>query len=606
MCGISGIINQDNSRVDSSDIERMNNLIIHRGPDSEGYFFDGNLALAHRRLSILDLSSDGNQPMKFSGKNGEYVIVFNGEIYNYIELKDELDKFGYRFKSNSDTEVILACYDQYGVNCVNRFNGMWSFAIYDIDKKILFCSRDRFGIKPFYYTIYNNRFIFGSEIKQLIEFFDKRYVNKEILLDYLVFELEEHSNETFFENIYKLPPSHNLIYNLDRHNFKIYRYYSLDFKDEINNLDEKHIVDRLYKDIDSAIRLRLRSDVKVGSCLSGGLDSSSIVAFASKKYQKSGLKFCAIHAKSVEDRTDESHFAKLVAQSCNLDLQITQPSLNDIKDAMDDVIKTQEEPFGGPSIVMQYFVMKRAKEIGCTVMLDGQGGDETLFGYEYYYIYYFSSLLKRFKIFKYIKDFKNVYLFRLSKKRLFIESIIAIFRDKLFALEKLFKVKRLNLKIDYSGKNSKDIYRFSSFKDLQLKEIIKTNLPALLKYEDRNSMRFSIETRLPLLDYQFVQNAISAKDELKFKNGYLKYLLRRVVEDLLPKDIVYRKSKFGFEAPTNSWIEDNIEYIKDTIKSSKILDTILNLDEKMFKNRLILWRLYSVAIWEKSFNVEIK
>ena len=183
MCGISGIINKNISKVDRKEIQKINDLIAHRGPDSEGFYFEKNFAFGHRRLSILDLSSDGHQPMHYLDK---YTITYNGEVYNYLEIKEELIKYGYKFSSQTDTEVILASYDKWGEECVNKFNGMWAFAIYDKEKEIIFCSRDRFGVKPFYYTQVENKFIFGSEIKQLLEFYEKRFVNKKILMDFLI------------------------------------------------------------------------------------------------------------------------------------------------------------------------------------------------------------------------------------------------------------------------------------------------------------------------------------------------------------------------------------------------------------------------------------
>ncbi len=360
MCGISGIINKNSLKVEQNEIQKINDLISHRGPDDEGFYFGKNFAFGHRRLSILDLSSDGHQPMYYLDR---YVITYNGEVYNYLEIKDELMKDGYIFKSHTDTEVILASYDKWGEECVNKFNGMWAFAIYDKEKEIIFCSRDRFGVKPFYYTQVKDKFVFGSEIKQLIEFYGDRYVNKDILLDYLVIGLEEHTNKTFFENIYKLEQSHNLIYDLKTNDFEIKRYYDIEFKDKLNRLDEKDSINFLSEKLEDSINLRLRSDVKVGTCLSGGLDSSSIASIASKKYfEKTNEKFIAIHAKSIEDKTDESFYAKEVAQFCNLDIEIVEPKLEEITKYIDEVIYTQEEPFGSPSIFMQYFVMKKEIE----------------------------------------------------------------------------------------------------------------------------------------------------------------------------------------------------------------------------------------------------
>ncbi|RZV12659.1 asparagine synthase (glutamine-hydrolyzing) [Aliarcobacter butzleri] len=602
MCGISGIINKNSLKVERNEIQKINDLISHRGPDDEGFYFEKNFAFGHRRLSILDLSSDGHQPMYYLDR---YVITYNGEVYNYLEIKDELMKDGYRFTSHTDTEVILASYDKWGKDCVCKFNGMWAFAIYDKEKEIIFCSRDRFGVKPFYYTQVKDKFVFGSEIKQLIEFYGNRYVNKDILLDYLVIGLEEHTNKTFFENIYKLEQSHNLIYDLKTNDFEIKRYYDIEFKDKLNRLDEKDSINFLSKKLEDSINLRLRSDVKVGTCLSGGLDSSSIASIASKKYfEKTNEKFIAIHAKSIEDETDESFYAKEVAQFCNLDIKIVEPKLEEITKYIDEVIYTQEEPFGSPSIFMQYFVMKKAREIGCTVMLDGQGGDETLLGYERYYPAYLLSLNSFDMIKGFFSSSKNS---KLSLKQL-IQYFIYFTNTKIrlmylkkknnFIKSKYFDFLNINI-IKENSKNYLDIF------NLQKIEILKTQMPHLLKYEDKNSMRNSIETRLPFVDYTFLETALSVKNKLKIQDGWTKYILRKVVENILPKNIVWRKNKFGFEAPTKNWIEVYTKDMKKEIEKSIIIKELtLDLDFETLDN-IQKWKLFNVAIWEKIYNVKI-
>ncbi|WP_323591506.1 asparagine synthase (glutamine-hydrolyzing) [Aliarcobacter butzleri] len=602
MCGISGIINKNSLKVERNEIQKINDLISHRGPDDEGFYFEKNFAFGHRRLSILDLSSDGHQPMYYLDR---YVITYNGEVYNYLEIKDELMKDGYRFTSHTDTEVILASYDKWGKDCVCKFNGMWAFAIYDKEKEIIFCSRDRFGVKPFYYTQVKDKFVFGSEIKQLIEFYGNRYVNKDILLDYLVIGLEEHTNKTFFENIYKLEQSHNLIYDLKTNDFEIKRYYDIEFKDKLNRLDEKDSINFLSKKLEDSINLRLRSDVKVGTCLSGGLDSSSIASIASKKYfEKTNEKFIAIHAKSIEDETDESFYAKEVAQFCNLDIKIVEPELEEITKYIDEVIYTQEEPFGSPSIFMQYFVMKKAREIGCTVMLDGQGGDETLLGYERYYPAYLLGLNSFDMIKGFFSSSKNS---KLSLKQL-IQYFIYFTNTKIrlmhlkkknnFIKSKYFDFLNINI-IKENSKNYLDIF------NLQKIEILKTQMPHLLKYEDKNSMRNSIETRLPFVDYTFLETALSVKNKLKIQDGWTKYILRKVVENILPKNIVWRKNKFGFEAPTKNWIEVYTKDMKKEIEKSIIIKELtLDLDFETLDN-IQKWKLFNVAIWEKIYNVKI-
>ncbi|MGJ0359274.1 asparagine synthase (glutamine-hydrolyzing) [Aliarcobacter cryaerophilus] len=598
MCGISGIINKSEYKVQKEEIQKINDLISHRGPDDEGFYFEKNFAFGHRRLSILDLSSDGHQPMHYLDK---YTITYNGEVYNYLEIKEELIKYGYKFSSQTDTEVIIASYDKWGEDCVHKFNGMWAFAIYDKEKEIIFCSRDRFGVKPFYYTEIDNKFVFGSEIKQLLEFYEERFVNKKILMDFLIIGYENHINETFFENIFKLQESHNLIYNLKNNSFKIKRYY--DIKQTEINLDENSSVDLYKSKFMNSIELRLRSDVKVGTCLSGGLDSSSIAAIASSMYKKdSNEKFIAIHAKSSEHDSDESFFAKEVANSSNLDLKLIEPTKDEFINSIDDVIYTQEEPFGGPSIFMQYFVMKKAKEIGCTVLLDGQGGDETLVGYERYYPSYLMSLC----FFDLIKGFFNSSKnSKLSKKQLFAYFVYftkAKIRIKRLQVKNSFiKAKYFNLaSFDILEKNSKN---YLNLFELQYQEIFYTQMPHLLRYEDRNSMRHSIETRLPFIDYTVVETALSIPNKYKIKDGWTKYILRKTIDKILPNNIVWRKNKFGFEAPTKSWVNSIEDEIIISISKSKILSEIsdsinfntLDLNQK--------WKLFNIAKWEDIYKV---
>ncbi len=603
MCGISGIINQYNKSVPKQEIKRVNDLISHRGIDDEGFFYNKNFAFGHRRLSILDLSSDGHQPMHYLNK---YTITYNGEVYNYLEIKEELLKDGYTFLSHTDTEIILASYDKWGKKCVEKFNGMWAFVIYDKEKNIIFCSRDRFGIKPFYYTEIDDKFIFGSEIKQLLEFYPDRYVNKKILLDYLIIGFEEHTNETFFENIFKLEQSHNLIYNLSTHTYMIEKYYNITLNKNINRLNEKESTLLYKKKLEESIKLRLRSDVKVGTCLSGGLDSSSIASIASKIYhEESNEKFIAIHAKSTQRSNDESKFAHDVAEYCNLDLKIVEPQKDNFLNSLNEVIYTQEEPFGSPSIFMQYFVMKKAKEEDCKVMLDGQGGDETLLGYERYYPAYIINL----NFLEMMKGFFNVSKnSKLSKKQLlkyiiyFTNSKIRIMKLKKknnFIKEKYFNMIS-NIEIKKNSKNYLNIF------NLQYDEIYKTQMPHLLRYEDKNSMRNSIETRLPFIDFTVLETAISLNNNLKIKDGWTKYILRKVVDNILPSNIVWRKNKLGFEAPTETWLDSIKDMMMSSILDSKMVTELADsidfdkLDEKQ------KWKLFNIAKWEEIYDVKIK
>lgn len=598
MCGISGIINKNDKSVEESFILQMTEIIAHRGPDSFGSYLYKNIAFGHRRLSILDLSSSGHQPMKYSD---DLVITYNGEIYNFIEIRENLIQKGYIFDSNSDTEVILKAYHYWGKNCVNYFNGMWSFSILDIKQKIVFCSRDRFGVKPFYYFENNYLFAFGSEISQLLPFLQNRLLNKKIALDYLISGIEECSNETFFKDIYLLKGGHNLVFNLQTNTYQIERYYNLKVENQNNTTTDDYI-----EELKRSITLRLRSDVKIGTCLSGGIDSSTISAYASKLYQNSSEKFMAIHAKSSESKTDESEFARIVSKISNINLNFVEPSYSDFKSNIQSIIKIQQEPFGSLSIIMQYFVFKKAKELGCIVMLDGQGGDETLLGYERYYPAIVKSKKGIAKLKALLQSSKN------SKLSL-IESIKYQFYFSNYKL----RLKRLKLKNsfykseilnDYESEELKIISEsYNDISILQKNEIESSQLPHLLKYEDRNSMANSIESRLPFLDYKLVELSLNTNNSLKIKDGWTKYILRKAAENILPKEIVWRKNKLGFNAPEQTWtIEFEEEMIKE-IQQSEILNNFIHLKKLYFKKLDLKtkWRLYNFSVWEKQYKVKL-
>ena len=598
MCGISGIINKNNKSVEESLIHQMTEIIAHRGPDSSGSYLYKNIAFGHRRLSILDLSSSGHQPMKYLD---DLVITYNGEIYNFIEIREELIQKGYIFDSNSDTEVILKAYHCWGKTCVNYFNGMWSFSILDIKQKIVFCSRDRFGVKPFYYIENNDLFSFGSEISQLLPFLPNRILNKKVALDYLISGIEECSNETFFKDIYLLKGGHNLVFDLQTISYEIERYYNLKLSDQKNTS-----VDDYIQELKRSITLRLRSDVKVGTCLSGGIDSSTISSFASKIYQNSNEKFMAIHAKSSEYKTDESEFAKIVSKIANINLNFVEPSYSDFKSNILSIIKIQQEPFGSLSIIMQYFVFKKAKELGCIVMLDGQGGDETLLGYERYYPAIVKSKKGIAKLKALLQSSKNSRLSLLDTiKYQYYFSNYKLRLKRLKFKNSFYKSEILN---EYESEELRIISEsYNDISILQKNEIESSQLPHLLKYEDRNSMANSIESRLPFLDYKLVELSLNTNNSLKIKDGWTKFILRKAAETILPKEIVWRKAKLGFNAPEKTWTKEfENEMIKE-IEQSEILNNFIHFKKLYFKNLDLRtkWRLYNFSVWEKEFKVKL-
>ncbi len=599
MCGISGIVAKPNHTVEPDIIKKMNALIAHRGPDGEGFYQHEQTFLGHRRLAILDLSDQGKQPMHWKD---QYVISFNGEVYNYLEIRDELKLAGYAFNSECDTEVILAAYAHWGEACVERFNGMWAFAIHDKVRNQVFCSRDRFGIKPFYYLDSESCFAFGSEIKQLLFLQKEVKVCKDVILEFLITGLEDCTDQTFFKDILKLPGGHNLSIDLHDGSIKIQPYYHINFESEhAGNLED--CVTEYRNSLEQAVRFRMRSDVKVGTCLSGGLDSSSIAAMASKMYEGDG-NFTAIHAKSEEAETDESLFAKDVAEHCELDLHVIEPSYDDFVAHLKDVIYTQEEPFGSASVAMQYFVLKHARSINCIVMLDGQGGDETLLGYEKYYPAYLKNQGRLALIKNTLKSSKNSKL-----------SLSKAIQFQLYFTNYKLRLKRLKRKNGFVKQTLLNAFKseplkamagaYKDIKSLQKQEILSTQLPHLLKYEDKNAMRHGVETRLPFIDYNTLETAINTNDNYKIHEGWTKYILRKVVDPILPKSIVWRKNKLGFNAPEGIWLKKHGQVMEEAVINSKLLDNLVDKKSLAFKNLPLRtqWKLYNIAVWEELYHI---
>jgi asparagine synthase (glutamine-hydrolysing) len=593
MCGIAGLINKNNKPVSKDVILRINNAASHRGPDAENYFIKNNFALAHRRLSILDLSTTSDQPMHRYG----LTIIFNGEIFNYLEIKDELLGLGHTFKTKSDTEVILAAYREWGYDCPSHFNGMWSFCIYDEEKQKFFCSRDRFGIKPFYFINDENHFSFASEIKQLLTLFDKNKANKKALAEFIV-GAEDYGIETFFEGIYRLLPAYNLEISLTTGEFRTWQYYQIE---KVNvPIDYESCLQEYKSLLTSSISLRLRSDVKVGTCLSGGLDSSAIAAMASKEYlNESGESFCSIHAKSSEKQTDESEYAKMVAEHSHLNMFMVEPGKNSFSKILEKIIRIQDEPFGGPSIVMQYFVFEEAARRDIIVMLDGQGGDETLIGYDSYFNMYLSIIPGVRNIIKCLKLNKST-LFKANIKFAYcFKGVNSFIKRKLHKKKFLFLNSHYFDKVDYgliidkALRHCENAFLFQKFE-------MEYSIQKLLRYEDRNSMYHGIESRLPFLDHRLVEYSLSLPVEYKLKDNYTKHILREAMIGIVPENVIYRNDKKGFEAPSIFWKQ----YLKETeqdIRNSKIVNDMLVGD--IPTDRQLAWRFANIAAWEKAYNV---
>lgn len=608
MCGIAGFLNKSGVPASQETIRSMTEAVRHRGPDGYGYYTSGNLALGHRRLAIIDLSEAANQPMHWQG--GGLTIIFNGEIYNYVELRDELQRLGHRFATHSDTEVILAAYAQWGPECVGRFNGMWAFAIYDRQRNQLFCSRDRFGVKPFHYVNNERVFAFGSEIKQLLDFLPSRRANHDVMMTFLVTSWLDYSEEeTFFEGINKLPAGHNLIVDVPTGKLECRRYYRLVGR-PLNGLAPEQVPFRFLDLLSDAVSLRLRSDVPVGTCLSGGLDSSVIAALAAPQYMAACRQpFAAITALSIDGAVDEEPYARQVVKKSGLRWLKVRPTSADFVAAMPNVIYHQDEPIRSPSMVMQYFVMRTAREHATPVLLDGQGADETLLGYDIYCGPWIRSALRRDGVKAGIRAFQDALANRQRMSAATcLKWTVGLGLTGLRYRRARREVPHLHSFPDLPGILRQHAASTRDWEQFQLVEIGNLSLPQLLRYEDRNSMAFSIETRLPFLDYRLVEFCVGLPIQFKIREGWGKWVMRKAAAGAVPDPILWRKDKIGFEAPDAMWLNQEAKKVRQTVLGSGLVRSISHetrlrdsFDHLPLKHR---WRLFALALWSEQFGVE--
>jgi len=579
MCGITGIFHFDSNRIaDQAKLRAMTDIIRHRGPDGEGFYTNQNIGLGHRRLSIIDLST-GDQPMFNEDKS--IALVLNGEIYNYLELREELKKLGYHFRTTSDTEVIIRSYQEWGLDCQHKFNGMWAFALWDSNKEQLFLSRDRIGEKPLNYSVVENTLIFASEIKSLFEYGIPREIRPELIELYLVLT-NIPAPDTFYKNVYKLKPGHYIIANSS--GIKELKYWDLPEIDEHNMLKNKPaIYDEFTYLFEDSVKIRMRADVPFGAFLSGGLDSSSIVALMSKNSSHPIESFTI----GFPQKTfDESDLAQLVAEKFNTHHHLGTVKPDSLKEAIQRSVFHFDEPFGDSSAIPTHQVSNFAVNT-VKMVLTGDGGDEVLSGYNSYAGIKLSGIINKFplaiqKNFSkgtgvLAKKFAGNFRYKLNR----IENILATahypFDERManktsYVPLPIIKALTASLKNhirieDYLNEVVSNMpYKNDFYKLMYLN--FKFDLPNdYLVKVDRMSMANSLETRAPFLDYRLIEFMVKVDKGVKMQGWERKSILRKTIGKQLPVELMNAPKK-GFGAPLREWFKNDSS--SDFFKFEKI------------------------------------
>jgi asparagine synthase (glutamine-hydrolysing) len=603
MCGIAGIIHFNEQPVAESGIRSMMQIMKHRGPDDEGLLIEKNIGLGFVRLSILDLSAAGHQPM-FSNDD-RYVIIFNGEVYNYIEIKEKLNH-KYSFKSNTDTEVVLNAFIEWGESCLNEFNGMFVFAILDRLSGTLFCARDRFGMKPFFYTNQNDSLIFCSELNPILaQFKNKPTADDEVIANYLILGRSHYSPDTFYKEIKRLAPGHFM--KVTGQQIQIKQWYDIDkaYVGKYYSKPEEYLSD--FKD---AIQLQLRSDVPVGICLSGGLDSSAISSAV--------LKFSGHHDfhsySAVYDSTGRENEIEYIKEfeHSGLQMHYVKPDAKDILKDIDAFIDAFQIPIPGISPYAELKVMELATNYS-TVVLSGQGADEVLGGYEYCYGAYLKELLLKAKFLRFIRECR--YLLSDGNLLSSMKYMMFFFLPsslKTFAFS--FKNKLVSESFAAKYKNAvhrlvDDFYSFSTLRQFSINHI-KYKFEHHLMWSDRSGMLYSLEARFPFIDHRIIEKSIGTDSDLIMSKGYTKSIMRNALSGILPNKIRDRKQKVGFETPGGEWFRtaDFEKMFRDILSSSSFKarkyfnhKKVEQLFEKHISGKVdaadSLWKVLNLELW---------
>jgi asparagine synthase (glutamine-hydrolysing) len=597
MCGIGGYVDPQRVLDGPRVLSGLAGALAHRGPDGEGFFSDGPFGLAHRRLAIIDLSAEAAQPMRV----GPVVVAYNGEIYNYRELREELRAAGQRFTGVSDTEVLARAYLQWGETFSNRLRGMWAFAIFDERSRALVWSRDPFGIKPFYFTRYRGALLFASEPQALLQVGVPARANLKVAAEYLAFGVSDHRPETFFENIEQLTAGSTMVVN------EAGAVRVAAREDGGAQSGDATSAAEFAAALQESVRLHLRSDVPVGTCLSGGLDSSTVAALAAPMVRvEGGPRFAAITAASGHSAADERPYAAAVAKHCDLAWHVVAPTAEDFATRIDACLRMQGEPAVSPSVYLQYCVMQTARSVGLKVMLDGQGGDELLCGYERYAPMWAREIAGQIGTLVALNEFMRLawhlgpgpyrmtalaaYFLVPALRRRAIAARIAFLRSE-FTVEVMELLERMSR----GGQR---------LQQARVADIVAFSLPALLRFEDRNSMAHSIEARVPYVDREVVSCALRIPLAELLHDGYTKYPLRMLAARLLPASVAWRRAKVGFEPPTAAWLSPLAERMQTEVVRSTLIARLCRSPPRLRTLPLALqWRLYNLASWQRLLRV---
>ena len=610
MCGIAGVITTQGVQHSLPLLQKATRSLAHRGPEQETFWTnDHTVAFGHRRLCIIDLTEAASQPMHYAGR---YTIIFNGEIYNYVEIRIELQKKGHSFQSHSDTEAILAAYAEWGKDCLGHFDGAFAFAIWDETDQTLFAARDRFGEKPFFFFYDETRLAFASEIKAFWHMGIEKEVNHSLLYNFLTIGYTTNpsdNSETFYRNIQKLPAAHSLTYKVHKNELSIRPYWQtyVDVDTLISENDAIEKFDELFR---ASIKKRLRSDVAIGTSLSGGLDSSAIVAFCNKESSDQYTHKC-FTASFAGFEKDETNYASLVAKKFGLKHYTTTISDEEVTALMEQVSASQDEPFSSASVLAQYQVFALAKQEGVTVLLDGQGADEILGGYHKYYKWYWQELYrsKGLKASGEIKAARPLGIKEDFTWRNKLAALLPEFATSILQSQKSKKAFQLpDLDQEFAFTNKRNLYytvpAHHNLNGALYYNTFVNGLEELLRLADRNSMAHSIEVRLPFLQHELVEFLFTLPPHFKIKQGWTKWLLRKSAAGKLPEEIVWRRDKIGYEPPQKRWMQN--KGVQERIQDAKKVLVVNGVLDKAVLQRKVIpkaahddlgfdWRYWSAA-----------